>query len=149
MQASHHARIRLTSLHVFEQIAEMIRASSIMTPRDEFEYCKPDDSLNERLNVMENQRFDALPMLEGDDLATGGIRRYVDQDFMREKKDKGCTYCEAAATEIDNDDFLREDAHMEDVIRKFSARTSKTKIPLFLVGLDEPSSGFDNVGRFG
>lgn len=133
MQARPLSKIRPTSPQIFRKIAQMIRASSIMTPRYEFEYCQPDDLLTQKLSIMENKSFDVLPMLEGDDLATGRLCYYVEQETMKRKKDQGYKYCEEAATKIDNDDLLRKDSHMEDVISVFSTRGNKLKIPLFLV----------------
>ena len=133
MQARSSSKIRLTSSQVFRKIAEMIHASSIMTPRHEFEYCHPDDLLTQKLSVMDTCRFDVLPMLEVDDLATGRILYYVEQDTIKRKIDQGYKYCKEAATKIDDDDLLRKESRMKDVIFVFSARRNKKKIPLFLV----------------
>jgi len=133
MQASHHAKIRLTSLHVFEQIAEMICASSIMTSRNEFEYCKSDDSLTEKLRVMKKRRLDVIPIIQGDDLDTAQISRYVEQGDMEKKIEQGCRWCEEASTEIGSCDYLSYDLQMKDVISRFSKRAANSKIPFFLI----------------
>ena len=77
MLAKPSVKIRTTPSEVFENIAKMIHVSSIMTPRYKFLYCRPNNILADRLQEMEKGRFDAIPMLEGEDLETGYIREYL------------------------------------------------------------------------
>jgi predicted transcriptional regulator len=118
---------------MFKKIATMICATSIMTPRNEFEYCRPKDLLSKKLQVMEDRCFDAIPILRGKDLETGCISGYLDQETTMQKMREGKEYCEDASTKIDAEDLLKEDLHIKDVMFRFSARADKTKIPFFVV----------------
>lgn len=104
-----------------------------MTPRCEFEYCKPNDLLAERLEVMKDKRFDVIPVLQGKDLESGRISDYLDRETMVQKIKQGFRYCGDASTKIGEDDRIKEDIPVEDVMAKFLFRTDKLKVPLFLV----------------
>jgi len=103
-----------------------------MTPRDRFEYCKPDDLLDEQLKIMKERGFDAIPMLKGRDLKTGEISEYLSQENIENKIAQGFKKCKEASTKIEKENQIREDLPMEEVISKFSSRKNKSRIPLFL-----------------
>lgn len=104
-----------------------------MTPRCEFEYCKPKGLLAERLEVMKDRRFDVIPMLQGKDLESGHISDYLDQETMARKMEQGFRYCGDASTKIGEDDRLKEDLHVEGIIARFLSRADKLKVPFFVV----------------
>jgi len=103
-----------------------------MTPRDRFEYCKPDDSLDEQLQIMKERGFDAILMLRGRDLKMGEINEYLSQENIKNKIAQGFKKCKEASTKIEEEDQIREDLPMEEVISRFSSRKNKSGIPLFL-----------------
>ena len=141
MHSKPSVKIRTTSPEVFKKIAGMIDASTIMTPRFEFEYCKPKDLLEERLRVMEDREFDVIPMLQGKDLETGRITDYLDQETMKQKIGEGYRYCKNASREIGEEDLVKEDLRVEDVMSKFAYRTDKPKVPFFVVSSDQKIVG--------
>lgn len=104
-----------------------------MTPRCKFEYCKPNDLLAERLEVMKHRRFDVVPVLQGKDLESGHISDYLDRETVVQRIEQGFRYCMDASTKIGEDDRMKEDVHIEDVMAKFQSRADKLKIPFFLV----------------
>lgn len=133
MLAKPSVKIRTTPSEVFENIAKMIHVSSIMTPRYKFLYCRPNNILADKLQEMENGRFDAIPMLEGEDLETGYIREYLYQETIKQKIKQGYRYCKDAAIEIEDEDRLPENLPLERLIARFLSRTDKLKIPYFIV----------------
>lgn len=126
-------KIRTTSSEMFKNISKTIHVSSIMTPRRNFLYCKPNDMLDKKLSEMEKGPFDVIPMLVGGDIETGHIAKYLDQETMKQKRNQGCQYCKDAATEIEHEDRLQVDFPLEKLIIKFLSRTNKPKIPFFVV----------------
>lgn len=141
MQPKPTVRIRTTSLEVFKKVVSIIRASSIMTPRAEFEYCKPNDLLDEKLQIMKNRRFDIIPILKGTDLKTGEFHEYLSQENIEKKIKQGFKYCKDALTKIEEGDQIQEDLPMEEVIRKFSFRKDKSMIPFFLIDTNNQVTG--------
>jgi hypothetical protein len=103
-----------------------------MTPRYEFEYCKPNDLLDEQLQIMRDKGFDVIPMLKGTGLETGEFSEYLSQESIEEKIKKGFKNCEDATTKIEEEDKILEDLPMDEVISKFSSRKNKSRVPLFL-----------------
>jgi len=132
MQQKPKIKIRTISLEVFKKVASTIRAFSIMTPRYEFEYCKPNDLLDEQLQIMRDKGFDVIPMLKGTGLETGEFSEYSSQESIEEKIKKGFKNCEDATTKIEEEDKILEDLPMDEVISKFSSRKNKSRVPLFL-----------------
>jgi len=132
MQQKPKIKIRTISFEVFKKVAGAIRAFSIMTPRYEIECCKPNDLLNKQLQIMKDKGFDVIPILKRTDLETGEFSEYLSQEKIEEKIKQGFKNCEDAATKIEEEDKIVEDLPMDEVIRKFSSRKNKSRIPLFL-----------------
>jgi len=141
MQQKPKIRIRTISLKVFRKVANTVRAFCIMTPRDRFEYCKPGDSLDDKLQIMRRKGFDTIPMLKGTDLKSGEISEYLTQENIEDKIAQGFMRCEEASTRIEEEDQIREDLPMEEVISKLSSRKNKSKLPLFLRDENDLISG--------
>jgi hypothetical protein len=131
MQQKSSARVRTTSLESLARVTDTFYISSIMTPSDEFEYCKPQDLLTEKLNVMKHERFDVIPFQTGKNQATARISYYLDQDTMGRKLAHRCKYCECAAVKMGQEDLIN-DVPFDEIIHRFSSRIGKPKIPLFV-----------------
>lgn len=141
-------RIRTTSSIVFSKVADMVRASAIMTPRHEFEFCRPNDSLDERLQRMEKRNIDVIPMLQGQDLETGDISEYLDQETMRKRKEEGCMRCGDAAKQISQEDYVKEDLHITEIISSYLSRANRPKMPFFLVNENRQITGLVTLADF-
>lgn len=132
MQRKPKIRIRTSSIEVFRKVASTVCAFCIMTPRDRFECCKPGDSLDEQLQIMRRKGFDGIPMLKGTDLKSGEISEYLSQENIENKIAQRFMKCKEASTRIEEEDQIREDLPMEEVISRFSSRKNKSSVPLFL-----------------
>jgi CBS domain-containing protein len=134
-------RIRTTSCEALREVTDAIHVSSIMTPRDEFEYCEPDDLLVPKLALMKEENFDVIPMLHGLDLKNGDFHEYLAQENMEFKIKQEFKYSKDAAIEIEKEDRIPENLTMGEAILKFSRRKNKSKIPFFLVDTDDQITG--------
>lgn len=132
MQRKPKIKIRTISLEVFRKVTSTIRAFCIMTPKDRFECCKPGDSLDQQLQIMRRKGFDAIPLLKGTDLKSGEISEYLTRENIENKIAQGFMKCKEASTRIEEEDQIREDLPMEEVISRLSSRNNKSGIPLFL-----------------
>ena len=141
MQVKPTVRIRTTSFDALKEVSDAIHVSHMMTPRTEFEYCKPDDLLVSILARMKEGNFDAIPMLHGLDLRNGDFHEYLVQENMESKIKQEFKYCKDAATEIEKEDRIPENLSMGETILKFSRRKNKLKIPFFLVDTDDQITG--------
>jgi predicted transcriptional regulator len=141
-------RIRTTSSSVFSKIVDMVRASSIMTPKHEFEFCRSNDSLDERLQRMERRNIDVIPMLQGEDLETGDISEYLDQETMRKRKEEGCTRCGNVAERIREENRLNEDLHVTEIMPSYLSRANRPKMPFFLVDANDQITGLITLADF-
>ena len=140
MQVKPTVRIRTTSFEALKEVSDAVHISHIMTPRTEFEYCKPDDLLAPKLEGMKEGNF-VIPMLQGVDLKTGDFHEYVTQENTESKMKQGFKYCGDAATAIDKEDRILENLSMEEAVFRFSCRKNKSKIPFFLVDADNQITG--------
>jgi predicted transcriptional regulator len=141
-------RIRTTSSSVFSKVADMVRASSIMTPRHEFEFCRSNDSLDERLQRMRDRNIDVIPMLQGEDLETGDISEYVDQEIMQKRKEDGCTRCGDVAQRISEENRMNEDLHIKEIMSTYLSRANRPKMPFFLVDANDQITGLITLADF-
>ncbi len=141
MQVKPTARIRTTSCEALKDVSGAIHASHIMTSRDEFEYCRPDDMLTSKLARMRKRNFDVIPMLRGFDLRNGDFREYLTHENMGSKIKQRFKYCKEAATEIQEEDRIPENLSVEEVILRFSLRRNKSKIPFFLADPNDKVTG--------
>lgn len=112
-----------------------------MTPKHEFEFCRPNDSLDERLQRMKKRNIDVIPMLQGEDLETGDISEYLDQETMRKRKEEGCTRCGDAAKRISEEDHLNQDLHITEIMSSYLSRANRPKMPFFLVNENRQITG--------
>ena len=116
MQVKPTVRIRTTSYDTLREVADAIHVSNIMTPRDEFEYCKPDDLLVPKLELMKEGNLDVIPMLRGLDLKDGNFHEYLSQENAEFKIEQRSKCCKDAAMIIEREDRIPENLMMEEAI---------------------------------
>lgn len=129
---AHKPKIRVTSIDVFGKIVDLIFLNAIMTPKAQFEYCRPEDSLEDKLKIMQQYNFDCLPMLQGPILETGDFKEYVTQEKTEENITKGFRFCRDAATRIAEKDKLPELLPLRQFINCKPFQNIKFKVPIFL-----------------
>lgn len=119
----------------------MISVSSIMTPRNEIVCCKPQDTLKEIITLMENKRFDCMPVIEGTNNQDGEFTKYLTIIKAIEKDESGFTYCRDAWTLIEDKDKMGENLQIKELIERNPFQNERSKIPFFLINKDKDIVG--------
>lgn len=123
------------------KLSDAIRVEHVMTPRNRFEYCKPNDLTEPKLAIMRERNFDVLPMMLGEDLENDHFDKYVTQENMESTGTQGLKFCKDVATDIEEEDLMYENLTIEGAILRFSCRKHKPKIPFFLVDTNHKTTG--------
>ena len=106
-----------------KQILDLLTAKAIMTPRDKFFYCQPNQNVSDAKRLLRKNKFSGAPLKEK------VIRNLVKLEKL-EQCDEHIKHCSEVATEITAQEIIPEDTTIESLIGIFAER--KDPSPLFV-----------------
>lgn len=106
-----------------KQILDLLTVKAVMTPRDEFSCCRPDQNVMDAIRLLQESKFSAAPLDDEE------INRYVSLERL-EKSACRSTRCSEVATKITTHDRIRENTTIESLIRILAGR--RDPCPLFV-----------------
>jgi CBS domain-containing protein len=106
-----------------KRILDLLTAKAILTPRDNFFYCHPNQNVSDAKRLLRDKKFSGAPLKEK------VLRRLVKLEKL-EQCDGHIKHCSEVATEITGQDMIPEDTSIERLIGIFAGR--KDNSPLFV-----------------
>lgn len=98
-----------------------------MTPRTEIDYCMPNDSLKDKIEVMNKKRFDGMPLLQGNKFI-----KCLTITKALEKLQEGFKDCNNASVLIKENDKISENLTIKNLIEDNPFQKRNSEIPLFI-----------------